>query len=157
MIALLDLYSQPRLIARLTNDLQGRAVRQGLHRPSRIGATVIHSATAVLVLPEKASDYAVGASKQTLRRKVRKAQGLGIHWEEVADPVDVCISSNSPMSRSVTTFKRSIDEKPRQRFLLAYPLWLVAYAADPRPVLLSVTPFDGEWATLTLLSDDWGR
>ncbi|HSU37882.1 MAG TPA: hypothetical protein VLJ88_19680 [Propionibacteriaceae bacterium] len=150
MIALSDLYGQPQLVARPTNDLQGRAVRRGLHRPSRMARTVVHSATAVLVLPEIASDYSVGASKQTLRRKVRKAQTLGIYWVEVVDPVErlhlIQLANEQERHHVQEEYRR---EDPDNDFLLAYPLWLVAYTADHRPVLLSVTPFDGEWATLT--------
>lgn len=32
--------------------------------------------------------------------------------------------------------------------LLGYELWLAAYSAEGRPLLLSVTPVDGEWALL---------
>src|SRR5207244_2329947 len=40
-------------------------------------------------------------------------------------------------------------DDPDNAFLLDHPLWLVAYGSDDRPVLLSVTPYEGEWATLT--------
>jgi hypothetical protein len=102
------------------------------------------------MLPEKPSDYSIGASKQTLRRKVRKAEGLGIHWMEVVDPVErlhlVELANEQERHHVQAEYRR---DDPDNDFLLDYPLWLVAYAPDHRPVLLSVTPFDGEWATLT--------
>jgi hypothetical protein len=37
---------------------------------------------------------------------------------------------------------------PNVTCLLSYGLWLAAYAADGRPLLLSITPVDGQWALL---------
>ena len=150
VIALADLYRQPKLVARPSDDLQGRAVREGLSRASRVGRSVIHSATAVLVLPEGASDYSVGSSKQTLRRKVRKARSTGVRWVEVRDPVErrrlVELADQQEREHPLEEYRRDDADNT---FLLDYPLWLVAYGSHGRPVHLSVTPFDGEWATLT--------
>ena len=149
-IALVDLYSLPHLVARPSNDVQGQAVREGLRRPSRIGRTVIHSATAVLMLPEDPSEYSLGPSKQTLRRKVRMAQRLGIRWAEVRDPAErLHLLELANEQERLNARKEYQRDDPDNAHLLAYPLWLVAYASDNRPLLLSVTPFDGEWATLT--------
>ncbi len=148
--ALVDLYSQPQLVAQPSDDLEGRAVRQGLHRTSRVGRSVIHSATAVLVLPEEASEYSLGPSKQTLRRKVRKALGGGLRWVEVHDPVErrrlVELADEQERHHPSEEYRR---DDPDNSYLLDYPLWLVAYDAHDRPVHLSVTPVDGDWATLT--------
>lgn len=148
--ALADLYSQPQLVAQPSDTFQGRAVRQGLHRASRVGRSVIHSATAVLVLPAEASDYAVGPSKQTLRRKVRKAQSRGVRWAEVHDPAErrrlVELADEQERHHPSEEYRR---DDPDNAYLLDYPLWLAAYDAQDRPVHLSVTPVDGDWATLT--------
>lgn len=148
--ALIDLYSQPQLVAQPSDDVQGRAVRQGLSRASRVGRSVIHSATAVLVLPEEASDYPLGPSKQTLRRKVRKALGRGVRWAEVHDPAErrrlVALADEQERHHPSEEYRR---DDPDNAYLLDYPLWLVAYDSHDRPVHLSVTPVDGDWATLT--------
>lgn len=150
LTALVDLCSQPRLVARPSDDVEGRALRTALERPSRLGRTIIHSATAVLVLPERASDYALGSSKQTLRRKVRKAQAAGVRWAEVDDPAErrrlVELAERQERTHPLEQYRR---DDPDNSFLLDYRLWLAAYAADGRPLHLSVTPVDGEWASLT--------
>ncbi|MGI3783192.1 MAG: hypothetical protein ACRYG2_20705 [Janthinobacterium lividum] len=149
-IALADLYSRPHLVARPSDDVQGRAVREALSRPSRLGRTVVHSATAVLPLPETASDYSTGSSKQTLRRKVRKARSRGVRWVAVHDPLErqrlVELADEQERHHLLEEYRR---EDADNAFLLEYPLWLVAYGSDGRPVVLSVTPYDGEWAALT--------
>ena len=40
------------------------------------------------------------------------------------------------------------NANPSNKELLAHPLWLAAYSSEGRPLLLSVTPVDGEWAQL---------
>ena len=148
--ALVDLYSQPQLVAQPSDDLQGRAVREGLSRPSRMGRSVVHSATAVLLLPEHAADYSVGHSRQTLRRKVRKSLARGVRWAEVHDPAErrrlVELADAQERHHPSEEYRR---DDPDNAYLLDYPLWLVAYDSHDRPVHLSVTPVDGEWATLT--------
>lgn len=146
--ALIALYRLPRLTANLTVSVEGAAIRHGLSR-SVSGRTVLHSATAVLALPEDAASYSVGASKQTLRRKIRAARKLGVHWREIADSAE-----RSDLLQRAHDSEREHQqeayriEDPANFDLLNYGLWLVAYSADDRPLLLCVAPIDGEWALL---------
>lgn len=147
--ALTALYRLPIVDARLSSSLEGAAVRRGLYRTSPLGRTIIHAATAVLALPDRAEDYTVGASKQTLRRKIRAAQKQGVHWVRVTDHEQrralLQLANDQERFHELEAY-RSAD--PQNDDLLDSDLWLLALTADDRPLLLSVTPVDGEWAVL---------
>lgn len=128
--------------------VEGEAIRALLLRYSSLWR-VTGLATAVLSLPHEADQYSLGASKQTLRRKVRQATRLGIHWAEVSDPQerwDLLQLANERERTHPDVTYRNAD--PDNLALLGYRLWLVARAADGRPLLLSVTLMDGELALL---------
>src|ERR1035437_2132111 len=144
------LYQLPRLSAALTDTLEGAAIRRGLSRWSPIGRTAFHSATSVLLLPQDPDEYHLGASKQTLRRKVRAAEKLGVRWAKVDDPQEqrrlLTVADDRERTNPDPEFR---ETKPNNDDLLKYRLWLVAYSRDDQPILLSVTPVDGEWALLS--------
>jgi hypothetical protein len=106
-------------------------------------------ATVALSVPAEPGQYSLGASKQTLRRKVRRAQKLGVRWAEVSDP-----QVRRGLLKLAEDYERTHPDEiyrnpnPDISDLLRYQLWLVAYSAEGRPLLLSVTPVDGELATL---------
>jgi hypothetical protein len=116
------------------------------HLLARVGGF----AAAVLKLPDEAGQYSLGASKQTLRRKVRYAERLGVRWAEVND-----MRERSRLLRLAGEFERVHpniayrNPNPDNSDLLKYRLWLAAYSADGRPLLLSVSPLDGDVASLT--------
>ena len=106
-------------------------------------------ATAILILPREQGQYTLGASKQTLRRKVRHAQKLGVRWAEVSD-----LQERQRLIELAEEYEKvHPDETYRNAeadlsWLLSHQLWLAAYSADGNPLLLSVTPVDGELALL---------
>lgn len=147
--ALIALYRQPLIRATLTDTVEGVAIREYMTRRSSLGRTVVHSATSLLVLPENPIDYSLGAARQTLRRKARKALKSGVHWKEVDDAEErqtlVNLARESEQNHPLEDYREST---PDNTDLLNYGLWLVAYSQDDCPLLLSVTPIDGEWALL---------
>jgi hypothetical protein len=102
-----------------------------------------------LRLPHEPGQYSLGASKQTLRRKIRKAEGLGIYWAEVQDAQE-----RLELLKLADDYERTHPDAkyrnpdPETSDLLSYELWLVACSAEGRPLLLSVTPVDGDFAFL---------
>jgi hypothetical protein len=147
--AFVALYQLPRLSASLTDTLEGAAIRRGLSRWSPIGRTAFHSATSVLLLPQDRTQYSLGASKQTLRRKVRAAEKLGVRWAKVDDPQEqrslLKLANDHERTNPDPEYRKA---NPDNDDLFKYRLWLVAYSRDEQPLLLSVTAVDGEWALL---------
>lgn len=147
--ALIYAFQLPTLNAYLTESPDGKAIRNGLSRRSVLGRTVNHRLTAVLTMPIGAEEYTAGASKQTLRRKVRKALALGVHWVRIDDPMLrrqlLQLANENERSFPREEYRRS---DPDNSDLLGCQLWLAAYSKEGRPVLLSITPVDGEWALL---------
>jgi hypothetical protein len=110
------------------------------------GAGFIMSA---LRLPREPGQYSLGAAKQTLRRKIRKAERLGIYWAEVQDAQErlelLKLADDRERTHPDAKYRNS---NPDNADLLSYELWLAAYSAEGRPLLLSVTPVDGDFAYL---------
>jgi len=146
--ALIALYQLPCLHIAPSAGTEGAAIRALLLRNSALWR-VTGLATAVLRLPHESDQYSRGAAKQTLRRKVRQAKRLGIHWAEISDPQErrhlLQLANVCERTHPNVTYR---NLTPRNDDLLSYRLWLVARAADGRPLLLSVTPVDGELALL---------
>lgn len=106
-------------------------------------------ATAAVRLPFEPGQYSLGASKQTLRRKARRARMLGVRWAEVTDlqeRLDLLKFAEECERTHPSVTCRNPD--PYIRSLLSYRLWLAAYSAEGSPLLLSVTPVEGELAAL---------
>jgi hypothetical protein len=147
--AFVALCQLPRLSAAPTDTPEGAAIRRGLSHGSPIGRTVIHSATSVLLLPQDRTQYSLGASKQTLRRKVRAAEKLGVRWAKVDDPQEqrnlLELADDHERTNPNLEYRQT---RPDNDDLLGYRLWLVAYSRNGQPILLSVTAVDGEWALL---------
>jgi len=139
----------PVLSASLSDDPEAAVIRRSLTRKGGIGGLpLVREAVDVLVIPADATDYGLGASKQTLRRKVRYAQKAGVTWSEVTGT-----DERRELLRLADEQERIHPNEeyrgvPDNDDLLDYRLWLVARAADGRPLMLSVTPYDGEWALL---------
>ena len=109
------------------------------------GAGFIMSA---LRLPREPGQYSLGAAKQTLRRKIRKAERVGIYWAEVQDAQErlelLKLADDRERTHPDAKYRNS---DPDNGDLLSYELWLAAYSAEGRPLLLSVTPVDGDFAS----------
>jgi hypothetical protein len=102
-----------------------------------------------LRLPHEPGQYSLGASKQTLRRKIRKAERLGIYWAEVQDAQErLELLKLADYCEQTHPDEQYRNPNPDNSDLLSYELWLAAYSAEGRPLLLSVTPVDGEFAFL---------
>jgi hypothetical protein len=137
-----------RYTAILSPGPQGDAIRAGLLPRSsflRTWAPVV----AVLPLPDCPDSFGLGRPNQTLRRKVRSAQRLGIRCAIITDPGEKqSLLAATAAAERIHPIKRYRNADPDNSELLGYPFWLAAYSADGRPLLLAVTPFDGEWAML---------
>ena len=146
--ALIALRRLPCLRIAPSAGIEGAAICAPLLRNSALWR-VTGLATAVLSLPYEPGQYSLGAPNQTLRRKVRQARRLGIHWAEVSDPQErwnlLQLANQCERAHPHVIYR---NPAPDNDDLLNYRLWLVARAADGRPLLLSVTPVDGELALL---------
>lgn len=125
---------------------EGRAIRRYLDAtyadlPAR---TPLHSVFAVLRIPGELSEYELGPSKQTLRRKVREAERRGITWKVVDDR-----RQRERLIRLGDARERT-NPDPAYRNVAAdnsevidHDNWLVAYDRSGDPLLVSVTPTEG--------------
>ena len=139
----------PKRTAVLGDSPGGRTLHLTLRRPGPLRTPFGSTGIAVLDVPADAAEYSLGTSKQTLRRKVRAAQKAGVTCRPVTDAAErsallelanVCEQQHADEEYRV--------EAPDNSDLLDHDLWLAAFAADGRPLLLSVTPVDGEWGHL---------
>lgn len=131
-----------------SGSAEGAAIRVELSRGSVIRRKAF-PLKAVLKLPPDPGQYELGASKQTLRRKTRRAERLGVGWARVVDPEEqqkLLLLAGERERIHPLGYRRTpqVDHNS----LIIYGLWLAAYSAEGRPLLLSVIPVDGEWALL---------
>jgi len=139
----------PQLEAELTDSVGGQAIYAGLERDRPLIRTPIHSAATVLALPDTPEEYSLGKSKQTLRRKCRDAEKRGVTWALVTDPAERERLADLADERDRTHPRDEYrTDANKNRSLLVHPLMLAAYGADGRPILVSITPTDGQWAIL---------
>jgi hypothetical protein len=117
--------------------------------PRTIVSGISGFAAAALVLPHERGQYSLGASKQTLRRKIRRAQKQGVYWAEVNDQQErqklIRLAEEYEKTHPDETYRNTDSDLS---WLLDQRLWLVAYSAGGDPILLSVTPIDDEFALL---------
>ena len=147
--ALNHLLRLPSLTAELSDTVGGRAIWDGLMRERPLVHTPVHSAVTVLALPDTPEEYALGRSKQTLRRKARDAEKRGVHWALVTDPAEKLRLADLADARDRTHPREEYRTAgDANRALMVHPLWLAAYGSDDRPILVSITPTDGQWAIL---------
>lgn len=147
--ALRHLLRLPQLVAELSDSAGGRAIWDGLARDRPLVPTPVHATASILVLPETPEEYSSGRSKQTLRRKCRAAEKRGVSWSAVdpgAERERLAELSNERDRTHPRDEYRNLDGD--NRLLMVHPLWLAAYGADGRPLLVSITPTDGRWAML---------
>jgi hypothetical protein len=103
----------------------------------------------VLAVPADPAEHVDGRSAQTLRRKIRAAERAGVTWRAVTDPAErrslLEIANRAEREHADPSYR---VEAPSNDDLLDHDLWLVAVDAEGTPILLSVTPVDGDIATL---------
>ena len=105
--------------------------------------------TAVLEVPAEPEDYLQGRRAQTLRRKIRAAERRGLEVRRVEDPAErralVGVASDAEQAHADPTYR---VRRPDNDDLLQHDVWLVVEGPEGTPLLLSVAPYDGEFATL---------
>jgi hypothetical protein len=148
-VSLLAISRLPLRTAVLGDSRGGQALYLALTRPGPLRTPFGWSGIALLDVPADAAEYSLGASKQTLRRKVRAAQKAGVTCRHITDPAErlalLELANRAEQEHADDEYR---VEAPDNSDLLDHELWLAAYAADGRPLLLSVTPTDGEWGQL---------
>jgi hypothetical protein len=127
----------------------GTAIHHALSRPGPMRTPFGLTGVAVLDVPADATEYSLGADRQTLRRKVRAATRSGITWRPVDDPTEratlLAMANRAETEHADEEYR---IEQPDNSDLLDHDLWLAAFAGDGRPLLLSVTPTEGQWGHL---------
>ncbi|WP_432496193.1 hypothetical protein [Kineococcus gypseus] len=138
----------PRLGVRTDASPGGLTLRAALTQ-RYLGLVPVGAAgLAVLEVPATPGAYRDGASRQTLRRKVRAAERRGTTWRLVHDPAERReLLVRAEAAERAHRDARYRSEDPDNSEVLEHDLWLVAEVAG-EPVLLSVTPTAGEWGSL---------
>jgi hypothetical protein len=133
----------------LPRTLSGRTIHSTLTRPGPLRTPFGVTGVAVLDVPADAAEYSLGAERQTLRRKVRAATKSGVTWRPVDDQAErralLALANKAETEHADEEYRNAA---PDNSDLLDHDLWLAAFAADGRPLLLSVTPTAGEWGQL---------
>jgi hypothetical protein len=149
LFAFVRIFQMPPLRADLSENLEGTVIRRRLSQGSVIRRTIF-PLRAVLTLPRDHGQYDLGSSKKTLRYEARRARRLGVRWARVDEPAErqklLQLAAEWEQMHPIEYYREQYptDHSP----LLDYGLWLAAYSTEGRPLLLSVTPVDGEWALL---------
>jgi hypothetical protein len=127
---------------------EGAAIRALVQRHSVL-ARMTGLITAVLTLPCEPTQYLVGPSKKRLRKKVHKAHQLGLSWSRIDDPQErrnlLNLANECERTHPDVAYRVA---NPDNRDLLEYRLWLAAFSAEGRPLLLCVVIIDDELALL---------
>jgi hypothetical protein len=144
------IFDIPRLDAPISDSTEGKIILEALRRPCLAKVFSLASTGAcILPIPVVPDDYSLGSSKQTLRRKVRAAEKAGISCRAVIDRTEQC--------EFVALIDRAMANKSDPRYrehntnhsrLIGSGLWTVAFGQSGEPLVISVTPRDGEWALL---------
>ena len=139
----------PVVDARPSDGPGGRAIRSTLDVRGPFGAPARVLGSAMLAVPADPRDHVTGSSAQTLRRKIRAAEKAGVTHRPVTDPDErrrlLEAANHAERSHPDPTHRVAT---PDNDDLLGHDLWLMAVDRDGEPLLLSVTPVDGELATL---------
>ena len=139
----------PRHDAVLGDTVDGRVIHLTLTRPGPARMPAGATGVAVLDVPADPAQYTDGASKQTLRRKSRSAVKGGATWRPVDDPAERRLLLDlAHAAEAAHPDAQYRVERPELDPLLEHDLWLAAFDGDGTPLMLSVTPHDGEWAHL---------
>lgn len=139
----------PRIEAAPTTSDAGRAVRRVLAARASYGIPGRLLGTAVLEVPPDPDDYLLGRRARTLRRKVRSAERQGLKVRRVDDPSErdelVALANRAERSHADPAYR---VPAPENDDLLGHDVWLTVEDHEGRPLLLAVTPVDGELSIL---------
>lgn len=142
----------PRLDASLSDSPEGQLISRSLRRIciARV-LRLADTGACILDIPDEAGAFSLGSKKQTLRRKVRAAEKAGITCCPVTEKAE-----QSSLARQLdAAYKVKSDLRYREyhsdhsRFV-GVGLWTVAYGPQGEPLVVAVTPRDGEWALLQI-------
>ena len=127
----------------------GRAMRDVLSSRGPLGLPARWFGSAVLDVPKDPDDYLLGRSAQTIRRKIRSAERLGVRCVPVIDADE----RRSLVRRAEEAERRHPDPRyrrvaPDNQDLLQHELWLKAVNCTGEVLLLAVAPVEGQFATL---------
>src|SRR3954454_23590315 len=149
--ALSLLHKLPVLVYRPSESRAGQAITGRLRRSSLGVVTPLHEAMPLLELPCYPAPYDHGHDRATQRRHARKALKAGVTWIRVRDPAE--------RERLMLVYRaarvRMGDDDARDwdlGYLRACDLWFDARHRG-RPILLSTTAIDGEWAMMFCFSN----
>ena len=139
----------PRLQAAPSDSPGGRAVRSVLASRASYGIPARLLGTAVLEVPADPESYLQGRRAQTLRRRIRAAERRGLRVRRIEDPAErralVEAADHAEVHHADPAYR---VPEPDNRDLLDHDLWLTVDDDEGRPLLLTVIPCDGEFATL---------
>ena len=139
----------PVVLAAPSGGAGGRSIRRTLTTRGPLAAPARMLGSAVLAVPADPAQHLEGRRAQTLRRKIRAAERAGVTWRPVTDPDErrALVETANRAEREHVDPEYQVAD-PRNDDLLDHDLWLVAEDPAGTPLLLSVTPVDGELATL---------
>jgi len=127
----------------------GRDLAAVLRGRGPLGLPARWFGTAVLEVPKDPDDYLLGRRAQTLRRKIRSAEKLGVRWELVTDPDErVALVARADEAERTHADPRYRLAAPDNGRLLQHDLWIKAVDASGDALLLAVAPTHGDFATL---------
>ena len=139
----------PVLRAQPSSSIAGHALRATLTMKGPLGTPARWLGSAVLVIPQPASQHLEGRAAQTLRRKIRAAEKLGVTCRLVEDRAErSCLLQLANAAEQAHQDPRYRVSRPDNHDLLRHDVWLQAQDADGQPLLLAVAPCDGPFATL---------
>ena len=139
----------PTVEARPADTPGGRAVRRVLAARATYGVPARLLGTAVLEAPVDADDYLSGRRAQTLRRKLRSTERLGLTVRRIEDQAERrrLVEAASRAERTHTDPAYRVPT-PSNDDLLDHDVWFTVDDPQGLPLLLAVAPYDGEFAVL---------
>jgi hypothetical protein len=149
--AVRDILSLPEIEACLSGNSDGQLIKQALERPVLARWSLARTGACVLPIPSIPEEYALGSSKQTLRRKSRSAEKAGVICRSILDLAEqrrlIALLDKALMLKSDPRYR---SDNPDHSFLVGIGLWSVAYGPNGEPLVIAVIPREGAWALLRL-------
>ncbi|WP_456935709.1 hypothetical protein [Geodermatophilus sp. SYSU D00684] len=149
LLALVAITGLPSRTASLSATPAGVALYEALRRPALFRAPLGMTGVSVLSIPEDPRGYLHEPGRQTLRRKWRAARRSGLVCRSITDPAErrslLEVADQAERSHPNPLYR---NDRPDNAELFEYDLWMGTFSATGEPLLLSVTPTDGEWALL---------
>lgn len=141
-----------RLDTFLSDGPEGRLIARCLRRICIAKVfRLADTGACILDIPDQPGAFSLGSSKQTLRRKIRSAQKAGTSCRFVTDEAEqACLAGQLDAAFKVKSDLRYREQDSDHSHAIGVGLWTVADGADGKPLVVAVTPRDGEWAMLQI-------